>query len=122
MKNKKNRKKLEELNEQKTTAIIEQIFPLISLQRNTSFMIACIFYYHPFINPIVNPADILPVNGIPKLVIANEEEAVAVRGGRCCKYSSSYYTPTLDLEESYHVIEHIVKPRNLVAGYLAMRK
>jgi hypothetical protein len=40
-------------------------------------MIACIFYHHPFINPIVNPADILPVNGIPKLVIANEEEAVA---------------------------------------------
>jgi hypothetical protein len=29
------------------------------------------------INPIVNPADILPVRGIPKLVIANEE-AVAV--------------------------------------------
>jgi hypothetical protein len=30
-------------------------------------------------NPIVNPADILPVNGIPKLVIAdNEEDAVAV--------------------------------------------
>ena len=29
------------------------------------------------INPIVNPANILPVNGIPKLVIANEE-AVAV--------------------------------------------
>ena len=49
---------------------------LISPQRNTSFMIACIFY-HPFINPIVNPADILPVNGIPKLVIANEEEADA---------------------------------------------
>jgi hypothetical protein len=30
-----------------------------------------------FLNPIVNPADILPVRGIPKLVIANEEEAVA---------------------------------------------
>ena len=29
------------------------------------------------INPIVNPADILPVNGIPKLVIANEEAVVA---------------------------------------------
>jgi hypothetical protein len=29
------------------------------------------------INPIVNPAHILPVNGIPKLVMANEE-AVAV--------------------------------------------
>ena len=28
--------------------------------------------YYPFINPIVNPADILPVRGIPKLVIANE--------------------------------------------------
>src|SRR5215212_8832444 len=83
MKNKKNwkrqRKKLEELNEKKkTTAIIEQIFPLISLQRNTSFMIACIFYYHPLINPRVNPADILSVSGIPKLVIANEEEAVTV--------------------------------------------
>ena len=33
--------------------------------------------YHSFIKPIVNPADILPVNGIPKLVIANEEDAVA---------------------------------------------
>jgi hypothetical protein len=30
---------------------------------------------HPFINPIVNPADILPVNGIPKFVIANEAAA-----------------------------------------------
>jgi hypothetical protein len=29
------------------------------------------------INPIVNPADILPVNGIPKLVIANEEAVAA---------------------------------------------
>jgi hypothetical protein len=29
------------------------------------------------INPIVNPADILPVNGIPKLVIANEEVVAA---------------------------------------------
>ncbi|MDQ3975543.1 MAG: hypothetical protein M3264_03360 [Thermoproteota archaeon] len=30
--------------------------------------------YHPLINPIVNPAaDILPVNGIPKIVIANDE-------------------------------------------------
>jgi hypothetical protein len=34
-------------------------------------------YYHPFINPIVNPADILPVNGIPKLVVANEEAVTA---------------------------------------------
>jgi hypothetical protein len=34
-------------------------------------------YYHPFINPIVNPADILPVNGIPKLVIANDEAVAA---------------------------------------------
>jgi hypothetical protein len=34
------------------------------------------FSYYPFINPIVNPADILPVNGIPKLVIANEKEVV----------------------------------------------
>jgi hypothetical protein len=34
-------------------------------------------YYHPFINPIVNPADILPVRGIPKLVIANEEAVEA---------------------------------------------
>jgi hypothetical protein len=30
--------------------------------------------YHSFINPIVNPADILPVRGIPKLVIANHED------------------------------------------------
>jgi hypothetical protein len=29
------------------------------------------------INPIVNPAYILPVNGIPKLVIANEEAVAA---------------------------------------------
>ena len=29
------------------------------------------------INPIVNPADILPVRGIPKLVIANEDVAAA---------------------------------------------
>jgi hypothetical protein len=34
-------------------------------------------YYYPFINPIVNPADILPVRGIPKLVIANEEAVAA---------------------------------------------
>ena len=33
--------------------------------------------YHPLINPRVNPADILPVNGIPKLVIANEEVVAA---------------------------------------------
>ena len=33
--------------------------------------------YHPFINPIVNPADILSVNGIPKLVIANEDAVAA---------------------------------------------
>jgi hypothetical protein len=31
------------------------------------------YSYHPLINPIVNPADILPVKGIPKLVIANED-------------------------------------------------
>jgi hypothetical protein len=68
------RKKLEELNEKKTAAIIELIFTLISLQRNTSFMIACIFYY-PLINPIVNPADILPVNGISKLVVAKYVDA-----------------------------------------------
>jgi hypothetical protein len=30
---------------------------------------------HPLINPIVNPADILPVNGIPKFVIATEAAA-----------------------------------------------
>jgi hypothetical protein len=35
------------------------------------------FSYHPFINPIVNPADILPVNGMPKLVIANEAVVAA---------------------------------------------
>jgi hypothetical protein len=33
--------------------------------------------YHPLINPRVNPADILPVNGIPKLDIANEEAVAA---------------------------------------------
>ena len=33
--------------------------------------------YHPFINPIVNPADILPVKGIPKLIIANQEAVAA---------------------------------------------
>jgi hypothetical protein len=32
----------------------------------------------PFRNPIVNPADILlPVNGIPRLVIANEDAVAA---------------------------------------------
>ena len=35
------------------------------------------FSCYPFINPIVNPADILPVNGIPKLVIANDEAVAA---------------------------------------------
>jgi hypothetical protein len=37
------------------------------------------FSYHPLINPIVNPtADILlPVNVIPKLLIANEEAVAA---------------------------------------------
>jgi hypothetical protein len=39
-------------------------------------MIACIFY-HPLINPIVNPADILPVRGIPMLFIANEDAVAA---------------------------------------------
>jgi hypothetical protein len=34
-------------------------------------------YYHPFINPKVNPADILPVNGMLKLVIATEAAAAA---------------------------------------------
>ena len=33
--------------------------------------------YHHLINPRVNPADILPVSGIPKLVIANEEAVAA---------------------------------------------
>ena len=32
---------------------------------------------HPLINPIVNPADILPVRGIPKLVIANDGAVAA---------------------------------------------
>ncbi|HZC48132.1 MAG TPA: hypothetical protein VE244_03620 [Nitrososphaeraceae archaeon] len=36
-----------------------------------------IFSCYPFINPIVNPADTLPVNGISKLVIANEEAIAA---------------------------------------------
>jgi hypothetical protein len=38
---------------------------------------AIVQYNHPFINPIANPADILPVNGIPKLFIANEEAVAA---------------------------------------------
>jgi hypothetical protein len=33
------------------------------------------FSCYPLINPRVNPADILPVRGIPKLVIANEAVA-----------------------------------------------
>ena len=33
---------------------------------------AYFFFHHPFINPIANPADMLPVNGISKLVITNE--------------------------------------------------
>jgi hypothetical protein len=37
-----------------------------------------LFCHHPLINPIVNPADMLPVNGMPKLVIANEEAIAAV--------------------------------------------
>ena len=28
------------------------------------------YYHHPLINRTVNPAEILPVSGIPKLVIA----------------------------------------------------
>jgi hypothetical protein len=41
-------------------------------------LLSCITLpYHPLINPIVNPADILPVNGIPKLVTANEEAVAA---------------------------------------------
>ena len=43
---------------------------------NTDFLIPI----YPFINPIVNPADILPVRGIPKLVIANEEAVAAWHG------------------------------------------
>ena len=43
------------------------------LGRNKLYGNAYFFFHHPFINPIVNPADILPVNGIPKLVIASEE-------------------------------------------------
>jgi hypothetical protein len=35
------------------------------------------FCYYPFINPRVNPAAILPVNGMLKLVIANEEAVTA---------------------------------------------
>jgi len=43
--------------------------------KKTIFLVV-ILQYHPLINPRVNPADILPVNGIPKLVITNEEAAV----------------------------------------------
>ena len=40
-------------------------------------MLACVFY-HPLINPIVNTAaEILPVNEIPKIVIANDENVAA---------------------------------------------
>ena len=40
------------------------------------------YYFYPFscqtfINPRVNPADILPVRGITKLVITNEEAVAA---------------------------------------------
>jgi hypothetical protein len=35
------------------------------------------FSCYPFINPIVNPADILPVKGIPKFIIPNEETVAA---------------------------------------------
>ena len=41
-------------------------------------LIALSSFYHPLINPIVNPAEILPVRGIPKLVIANQEAVVVV--------------------------------------------
>jgi hypothetical protein len=40
------------------------------------FLLATSFY-HPLINPIVNPAYILPVSGIPRLVIANGEVVAA---------------------------------------------
>ena len=44
----------------------------------TNYEVSLLYYYHhPLINPIVNPADILRVNGIPKLVIANEEAVAA---------------------------------------------
>ena len=44
----------------------------------TNYEVSLLYYYHhPLINPIVNPADILPVRGIPKLVIANEEAVAA---------------------------------------------
>jgi hypothetical protein len=43
----------------------------------TSAKLKTMLFSSSFVNPIVNPADILPVNGIPKLVIANEEYAVA---------------------------------------------
>jgi hypothetical protein len=35
-------------------------------------------YLYPFIKPIVNPRDILLVNGMPKFDIIANEEAVAV--------------------------------------------
>ena len=35
-----------------------------------------LYCYHTFTNPTVNPADILPVRGMPKLVIATEAAAV----------------------------------------------
>jgi hypothetical protein len=49
-------------------------YTLIVCLSNNSYLF---LFNYPFINPIVNPADILHVNGIPKLVIDNED-AVAV--------------------------------------------
>jgi hypothetical protein len=47
---------------------------LLTLSLNKCVISFCELYY-PFRNPIVNPADILPVRGIPKLVIATEAAA-----------------------------------------------
>ena len=46
-------------------------------QDSLAIRLVSYYHHHPLINPIVNPADMLPVNGIPKLVIANEEAVAA---------------------------------------------
>ena len=63
------------------------IYPTNMLTTNYIDNIKCIYqhllswdalyHHHPLINPRVNPAEILPVNGIPKLVITNDEAVAA---------------------------------------------
>jgi hypothetical protein len=55
-----------------SAAMLRFILSLLDLQLSTlaKYEVGLIYYHHPLINPIVNPADILPVNGIVKFVIA----------------------------------------------------